>query len=470
MNRWIVVSETRLDPEKPMRRGVDCEALRKHGRRHIIEYEAMNCRKHSALLTDFGGVGDGKTLNTKAFKYAIQNLSKLAVDGGAQLIVPPGKWLTGSINLTSHFTLFLHKDAVLLGSEEESEWPLLPALPSYGRGRDGPDGRFSSLIFGTNLTDVIVTGNNGTLNGQGQIWWKKFKASKLTSTRPYLIEFMYSNQIQISNITLIDSPSWNIHPTYSSNVLVQGVTILAPVDSPNTDGINPDSCNNTRIEDSFIVSGDDCIAVKSGWDQYGNRFGMPTTNLTIRRVTCISPDSATIALGSEMSGGIRNVRAEDIIAINTESAIRIKTAVGRGAYVKDIYARRFTLKTMKYVFWMTGDYGSHPDEGYDPKALPEITNINYSDFVADNVTISAKLAGIDGDKFTGICISNVHIQLAEKAKKLQWNCTNVEGATRNVIPNPCATLPAKGKACPFPNDKLPMEEIQLKTCSIRNSF
>ena len=82
-----------------------------------IEYPAINCRKHSAVLTDFGAVGDGKTSNTKAFNAAIQKLSTYASDGGAQLIVPPGKWLTGSFNLTSHFTLFLHKDAVILGSQ-----------------------------------------------------------------------------------------------------------------------------------------------------------------------------------------------------------------------------------------------------------------------------------------------------------------------------------------------------------------
>ncbi|KAK8587241.1 hypothetical protein V6N13_086236 [Hibiscus sabdariffa] len=83
----------------------------------VIEFPALNCRKHSAVLTDFGGVGDGKTSNTEAFKAAIANLSQLAADGGAQLVVPPGKWLTGSFNLTSHFTLFIHKDAIILGAQ-----------------------------------------------------------------------------------------------------------------------------------------------------------------------------------------------------------------------------------------------------------------------------------------------------------------------------------------------------------------
>ncbi|KAM5557432.1 putative polygalacturonase [Rosa sericea] len=431
-----------------------------------VTYSAIKCRKHSALLTDFGAVGDGKTLNTKAFKAAVDHLSKSASKGGAQLIVPPGKWLTGSFNLTSHFTLFLHKDAIILGTQDESEWPILPVLPSYGRGRDAPDGRFSSLIFGTNLTDVIITGNNGTIDGQGAPWWDKFHKGLLNVTRPYLIEIMYSNHIQISNLTLINSPSWHVHPIYSSHITIQGITILAPVNVPNTDGINPDSCSQLRIEDCYIVSGDDCIAVKSGWDQYGIKVGMPTEHVVIRRLTCISPKSATVALGSEMSGGIRDVRVEDITAINTESSIRIKTAVGRGAYVKDIYARRVTLKTMKYVFWMTGAYGSHPNDDFDPKALPVIQNINYKDFVAENVTIPAQLDGIANDPFKGICMSNVSISLSANPTKLLWNCTGIEGITSNVTPKACDLLLQQQKPvdCAFPEDKLAIEGVNLTTC------
>ncbi|GMH18379.1 hypothetical protein Nepgr_020220 [Nepenthes gracilis] len=423
-----------------------------------------NCRKHSALITEYGGVGDGVTSNTKAFRSAVYDLSRVARHGGAQLIVPPGKWLTGSFNLTSHFTLYLDKDAVLLASQDESEWPALPPLPSYGKGRDAPAGRFASLIFGTNLTDVVITGANGTIDGQGSYWWKKFKKGELNLTRPYLIEIMFSHHVQIFNLTIKNSPSWNVHPVYCRNVIVQGLTILAPTDSPNTDGIDPDSCKNVRIEDCFIVSGDDCIAVKSGWDEYGIRFGRPTKHLLIRRITCISPDSATIALGSEMSGGIKDVRAEDITAIDTESGVRIKTSPGRGGYVKDIFVRRMNLQTMKYVFWITGNYGSHPDKLYDPKALPVIKNINYRNVVAKNVTMAANLDGIEGDKFTGICISNVNISLAKKAKKLQWNCTDVEGVTGDVSPPACALLPEKNADCPFPQDRLSIEDVPLKVC------
>ncbi|KAK9121224.1 hypothetical protein Syun_018841 [Stephania yunnanensis] len=206
----------------------------------------MGCRAHNASITDFGGVGDGKTSNTKAFQAAIDQLGKVAADGGALLLVPPGKWLTGSFNLTSHFTLFLHKDAVLLASQDENDYPLIEPLPSYGRGRDGKGeyafkGRYSSLIFGTNLTDVIIIGQNGTINGQGASWWQKFKQEELKYTRPYLIEILHSDHVQISDLTLLDSPSWHVHPVYCSNVIIKGLTIIAPTDpvSPNTDGINP---------------------------------------------------------------------------------------------------------------------------------------------------------------------------------------------------------------------------------------
>ncbi|KAL8141622.1 hypothetical protein V2J09_014654 [Rumex salicifolius] len=391
-----------------------------------FEYSAISCRKHCASIADFGGVGDGNTSNTKAFAAAVQQLSQYEDDGGAILFVPAGKWLTGSFNVTSHFTL----------------------------GRDAAGGRFISLIFGTNLTDVIITGENGTIDGQGEIWWQKFHKGKLKNTRPYLIEIMHSDTIQISNITLVNSPSWNIHPVYSSNILVQGITISAPLNSPNTDGINPDSCTNTRIEDCYIMSGDDCVAVKSGWDEYGIAYAMPTKHLVVRRLTCISPTSAVIALGSEMSGGIEDVRAEDIVAVDSESGVRIKTAVGRGGYVRDVYVKGMRLQTMKWVFWMTGNYGSHPDK---------------KDVVAEDVKMAARLEGIAGDPFTEVCISNVTITLAAKAKKIQWACSDVTGVSSWVQPKPCGQIPEEtdpnAKECDFPTDSLPIDDIQLLSCS-----
>jgi hypothetical protein len=243
--------------------------------------------------------------------------------------------------------------------------------------------------------------------------------------------------------------------------------------SANTDGkcldqpciICADSSSHVKIEDCYIVSGDDCIAVKSGWDKYGIDFNMPSQHILIRRLTCISPTSAMIALGSEMSGGIRDVRAEDNTAINTESAVRVKSGVGRGGFVKDIFVRRLSLHTMKWVFWMTGNYGQHPDNSSNPSALPEVTDINYSDVFAENVTMAGRMEGIPNDPYTGICISNVTAKLAPDAKKLQWNCTDVKGVTSDVSPQPCPELGARGKPCAFPEGELAIGPAELPRCS-----
>ena len=170
-----------------------------------------------------------------------------------------------------------------------------------------------------------------------------------------------------------------------------------------------------------------------------------------------------------MSGGIQDVRAEDITAIQTESGVRIKTAVGRGGYVKDIYVKRMNLHTMKWAFKMTGDYGSHADSHYDPNALPEIKGINYRDVVAENVTIAARFEGISNDPFTGICIANVTIRMAAKAKKQPWTCTDIEGITSGVTPPPCNLLPDQGPekitGCDFPKENLPIDMLELKKCT-----
>nr|XP_029123841.1 probable polygalacturonase [Elaeis guineensis] len=236
-------------------------------------------------LTDFGGVGDGVTLNTMAFERAVEAISKLSERGGGQLNVQRGVWLTAPFNLTSHMTLFLAEGAVILGTEDEKYWPLMPPLPSYGYGREKKGPRYGSLIHGQYLKDVVITGHNGTIDGQGASWWSKFQNKLLKHTRGPLVQIMWSRDIVISNITLRNPPFWTLHPYDCKNVIISNVTILAPLHSaPNTDGIDPDSCEDMVIENCYIHVGDDGIAIKSGWDQYGIAYGRPSTNILIRNV------------------------------------------------------------------------------------------------------------------------------------------------------------------------------------------
>lgn len=227
-----------------------------------------------------------------------------------------------------------------------------------------------------------------------------------------------------------------------------------------------DSCNNVKIQDVSVVSGNDCVAVKSGWDEYGIRFGVPTEQVIIRRLTCNSPNGSVIALGSEMSGGIKNIRAEDITAINSQSGIRIKTSPGRGAYITDIFVDGMNLQTMDYVFWTTGSYGEHPDLDFDSRALPVVDRINYRNVVAEDVKMAGNMGGIDNDPFTGFCLSNVTIGFGTQQESLVWNCTYVSGVSSNVIPAPCDVLSEKGPSdCEYPPDVVGIDMVELKTCS-----
>ncbi|QHO19777.1 putative polygalacturonase [Arachis hypogaea] len=241
-------------------------------------------RPHSVSILEFGAIGDRKTLNTIAFQNAIFYLMSFADKGGTQLYVPPGQWLTESFNLTSHLTLFLERGAVIIGFQDPFHWKVINLLPSYGRGIKAPAGRYLSLINGYMLNDVVITGNTGTIDGVGSIWWRSFTSHSLNYSRPHLIKLVASNSVVVSNITFLNTPTYGIHPVYCSNVHIHNISISAPSESPFTVGIVPDSSDNVCIEDSTISMGFDAIALKSGWDEYGITYGRPTKNVHIRRV------------------------------------------------------------------------------------------------------------------------------------------------------------------------------------------
>eukprot|EP00249_Psilotum_nudum_P013877 c24562_g2_i1 orf=1022-2473(+) len=401
-----------------------------------IDGTAHPTRKYVASITDFGGVGDGTTFNTEAFKKAISHLSVLAMHGGAKLSVPAGKWLTGSFNLTSHFTLYLEKDAVILASQNPGDWPVIQPLPSYGRGRELPGGRYISLIHGQNLVDIVITGEGGTIDGQGSVWWEMWRNGTLEHTRGHLIEFISSENIIISNIVLANSPFWTAHPVYCNNVIVKSVTIIAPPDSPNTDGVDPDSSSNVCIEDCYISNGDDLIALKSGWDEYGIAFGHPTSNVIIRRISGTTP-FAGIAIGSEMSGGVRNVFIKDINLFNTSVGIRLKTAPGRGGYISDIAISGITLDKVGTAIEFTGNNAQHPDANYNPNALPVVNDIVIKNMVGEQVSYAGRFTGLKAAPFRDICLSSITL---DSPLDNTWKCSNVEGSSFSVSPLPCIEL------------------------------
>ncbi|EFJ37851.1 hypothetical protein SELMODRAFT_74934 [Selaginella moellendorffii] len=387
-------------------------------------------------IADFGGVSDGITLNTKAFQKAIDHIGSFGKLGGATLYIPRGKWLTGCFNLTSHMTLFLEQDATILASEDPQDWPVVDPLPSYGRGRELPGKRYTSLLHGLRITDVAITGNNGTIDGQGLIWWNRFRSKTLQHTRGSLVEFMFSSNILVHNVTLINSPFWTLHPVYTSDVMIKGVTILAPHKAPNTDGVDPDSSSNVCIRDTYISNGDDAVAVKSGWDEYGLAFNRPSHDVFLVNLTVSG--SHGISLGSEMSGGIYNVHAYGVSISGAVQGIHIKTSAGRGAYIRNASFASFEILDTGVAFSFTGIYGDHPDAGYNASAFATIENISFRDVVGMRVNRAGDFRGVPQSPFRHTCFTDVALELNGKSN--HWNCSYIEGYSRHVSPPPCPEL------------------------------
>ncbi|XP_059659582.1 probable polygalacturonase [Cornus florida] len=396
-------------------------------------------RPHSVSILEFGAVGDGKTLNTVAFQNAIFYLKSFADKGGAQLYVPSGRWLTGSFNLTSHLTLFLERGATIFGSQDYSHWEVVEPLPSYGRGIELPGGRYRSLITGHNLSDVVITGGNGTIDGQGSVWWEQFSSHSLKYSRPHLVEFIGSNDVVISNLTFLNSPFYNIHPVYCSNVLVQNLTVHSPPESPFTSGIVPDSSEHVCIENSNISMGYDAIVLKSGWDEYGIAYGKPTAYVHIRDVCLQSSSGSGLAFGSEMSGGISNILAERLHIHDSYTGIGLRTSRGRGGYIKYVIISYVEMANVQLAIEATGEFESHPDDKYDPSALPIVTDITFKSMVGTNITTAGVFSGIYESPFTSICLSNISLSITS-GPSTSWVCSNVSGFSEAVSPEPCPDL------------------------------
>ncbi|KAJ0666081.1 putative glycoside hydrolase, family 28, pectin lyase/virulence factor [Helianthus annuus] len=420
----------------------------------MVAAEAVTCsgivpmvyRNDKISITDFGGVGDGRRLNTKAFEEAIYRIKHLRRRGGTLLYIPPGVYLTESFNLTSRMTLYLARGAVIKATQRTGNWPLIAPLPSYGRGRERPGGRYMSFIHGEGLHDVIITGENGTIDGQGGVWWNMWRKRTLRFTRPNLIEFKDSKRIIISNVIFKNSAFWNIHPVYCSHVVIRHVTILAPHDSPNTDGIDPDSSSHVCIEDSFISTGDDLVAVKSGWDEYGIKYGRPSTDITIRRIVGSSP-FAGIAVGSETSGGVYNVLAEHITLKNMGVGIHLKTNIGRGGIIKNITISDVYMVNVRKGIKIAADVGDHPDENYNPNALPVLKQVRIRNVRGKKVQQAGLIIGLKNSPFTDVCLSNINLFGYPRPRYVPWKCSYVRGGAIQVRPSPCSNLIHSG-SCP----------------------
>jgi polygalacturonase len=347
------------------------------------------------VASDYGAVGDGKTLNTAALQALID---RIASSGGGTLDVPKGSFLSGALFFKQGVNLRIETDGVLLGSTRPSDYPQVDTR------WEGVERKWTSAFINfDHMTNVQVDGD-GTINGQGDIWMGGggrggrrggaatqgsgpggaqgldgaatrpagagrgrggFPATRPATRpggfagggrgpanapgvgRPRLICFSNCTNVRISDLHLTKQAVWCLHILYSQHVVAENLHIDAVARIPSSDGMDIDSSDDVQVSHCDIACNDDDIAIKSGKDEDGLRVNRPSQNITISN--CTIGVGAGIAMGSEVSGGIRNVTIERCILNNTDSAARIKSQPSRGGVIENITYRDITLNNVRWA-------------------------------------------------------------------------------------------------------------------------
>lgn len=284
-------------------------------------------------VKDFYAVGDGVHEDTMAITAAIMCCPKKG-----RVLIPKGKYLVSSIFLKSDIQIELAKDAVLLGNIDRHKYAVLPSEIKYNNSNQSfilgtwegePDDSFASVITGVEVSNVKIYGE-GIIdeNAHNSDWWINHRQKRI-ARRPKGIFLNRCDHIELQGITICNTPSWNQHPFFSKNLKYIDLKLNSPKDSPTTDGCDPESCENVLIAGVNFSVGDDCIAIKSGKLEMGKKYKTPSKNITIRN--CLMQyGHGGVTLGSEMSGGIANIKVNQCIFFQTDRGLRIKSQRGRG--------------------------------------------------------------------------------------------------------------------------------------------
>ncbi len=416
--------------------------------------------QNSVNLKDFGATNGGYVLNTKAFADAIDALSK---KGGGKLIIPPGIWLTGPIILKSNIELHAETGALIKFSTDKTLYPIIETsfegLNTW---------RCISPIYGKNLENVAFTGN-GVWDGSGEAWrqvkkskltdeqWKKFVASggvlneKKDSwypseqylkgakgadqnvrpdlktkedfeaihdfLRPVLVSIQNSKRVMFDGPIFQNSPAWNIHPLLIEDLIVRNVTVRNPWFSQNGDGLDVESCKNVVIENSSFDVGDDAICIKSGKDKDGRDRGVPCENIIVKN-NIVYHGHGGVTVGSEMSGGVKNLHVSNCTFMGTDVGLRFKSTRGRGGvveniFISDVYMTDIPSQAISFDLY------------YGGKSIAET-------LAEGGNTVTTKLVPVNEEtpQFKNISIKNITIRGAQQAVFLQglpeMNLENIE--------------------------------------------
>lgn len=438
-------------------------------------------------LLNYGAKGDGTTLCTEAFRNAIADLEK---KGGGKLTVPQGVWFTGPIELKSNINLHLEKGAIILFSPDPDLYPL---VNNVFEGLDTR--RCQSPISGTGLTNVAITGQ-GVIDGNGQ-YWRPLKREKVTAAywkdatsnggafirdgfwiptegakkgymmadmnvptgnlseaewdsikvflRPVMVNIVSSKNVWLNGVIFQNSPAWNVHPLMCENVLIEDVEIRNPSFAQNGDGLDLESCKNSLVVNSRFDVGDDGICIKSGKDADGRRRNRPCENVIVDGCTVFKGHGGFV-VGSEMSGGVRNVSVSNCQFLGTDVGLRFKSKRGRGGVVENIWVKNvsmFDIPTEAVIFNLyyggmsaaeAQAAGKNKAEEIKPEPVTEETpcfrNIYIEDVVCRNANRAMFFNGLPEMPVQNINLKNIDIT-AKKPSEFKY-CENIRQENVNV--------------------------------------
>ena len=399
------------------------------------------------VITDFGAKEGGEALCGEAIERAIAACSKA---GGGKVVVPAGRFLTGPIHLQSNVNLVVSKGATLLFSTNFDDY--LPMV--YTRWEGVECYNYSPFIYAFEQENIAITGE-GTLDGQAgwDNWWawkrkrdedgnqlkilqdgpraemfeKAERGVPVAERRLGAGHYMRPNFVQpyrcknvlIEGVTILRSPMWVLNPVLCRNVTVRGVTVNSH--GPNNDGCDPESSQDVLIEDCVFDTGDDCIAIKSGRNNDGRRVGVASKNIIVRN--CVMKDGhGGVVIGSEISGGCRNVFVEDcqMSSPNLDRALRIKTNSIRGGVVENVFVRNVQVgqvgdAVLKVNF--------HYEEGNAGEHLPIVRNIVVRNLISKKSPRALDIRGYEESPITNIRLIDCQFEGVEQASVL----INVKG-------------------------------------------
>lgn len=421
----------------------------------LRQVTAVAIPENTVTLTDFGGVGDGVTLNTEAFRKAISALTK---KGGGRLVVPQGVWLTGPIQLKDNIDLHITRNAIVLFSPDKSLFV----------DKDGKSSRCDAGIKASKRKNIAITGE-GIVDGNGAQWrpvkrgkvsdveWKRFKEiggvergngqlwypwdvkagypniaetpEQQEKMRQDLVRFTDCENVLIKGVTFQNSPRFHVHPCNSRNVIIDGVTVRCPWNAQNGDAIDISDCHQVLIVNSVVDAGDDGLCMKSG-NMKPTALVNGCEDILIQDNTVFHAHGGFV-IGSESITGMKRIVVRQCQFSGTDTGLRFKSGIGRGGKTEDIFISDIVMNdiTDEAIVFQC-DYVDRPaghDEKKETKAVklekvPDFTDIDITRVVCRGSKTAIKAKGVEGlDCIHDIKISNSTIVYSQKGLDIDEN-------------------------------------------------